>query len=172
MSGPRKTAPRSGGGTGAKRADGSRETSQGGYLLAKAQQVSSRVFNRLLKDSGGADINSAQGRILFALWSHGSMGISALAKETALEPSTLTSMLDRLEAAGLLRRAPSPGDRRAYVVECTEEGSAIESRFAELSARMTELFYGDMTDAERAGFERSLGRILANLEKAESELRG
>ena len=54
--------------------------SQGGYLLAKAQQVSSRVFNRLLKDSGGADINSAQGRILFALWNHGRMSISALAK--------------------------------------------------------------------------------------------
>jgi DNA-binding MarR family transcriptional regulator len=151
---------------------GDRASSQGGYLLAKVQQVSSRVFNRLLKDSGGADINSAQGRILFAIWGKGAMSISALAKETALEPSTLTGMLDRLESGGLLRRVPSAEDRRAYVVECTDEGRAMESRYATLSAKMTELFYGEMGEAEIAAFEGSLGEILANLERAEAGLKG
>jgi len=164
VSGARKQAPRD---TASHNAP-----SQGGYLLAKVQQVSSRVFNRLLKDAGGADINSAQGRILFALWEKGGMSISALAKETALEPSTLTSMLDRLEAAGLLRRSPSAEDRRAYVVECTDAGRAMESRYAALSKRMTELFYGEMSEAEIAAFEGSLGAILANLERAEAELKG
>jgi MarR family transcriptional regulator, organic hydroperoxide resistance regulator len=149
-----------------------KRASQGGYLLAKAQQVSSRVFNRLLKEAGGVEVNSAQGRILFALWKKGGMSIAALSKETALEPSTLTSMLDRLEAGGLLRRSPSPGDRRAFVVECTDEGMAMESRYAALSARMTDIFYEGMSVAEISAFEKSLGAILENLEEAEAELKG
>lgn len=145
--------------------------SQGGYLLAKAQQIGGRIFNRLLKEAGGGDINSAQGRILFALWTRGGMSISTLAKETALEPSTLTSMLDRLEAAGFARRSPSPEDRRAFVVECTDEGLSVKAKYAAASERMTALFYGDMSENEIAAFEGSLGKIVANLVVAERELK-
>ncbi len=95
------------------RAKEPRRTSQGGYLVAKAHQIGGRIFARLLKETGGTDINPAQGRILFALWKSEGMSVTALPEETALEPSTLTSMLDRLEAAGFARRAPSPADRRA-----------------------------------------------------------
>jgi MarR family transcriptional regulator, organic hydroperoxide resistance regulator len=145
--------------------------SEGGYLMAKAQQIGGRIFNRLLKEAGGGDINSAQGRILFALWTKGGMSISTLAKETALEPSTLTSMLDRLEAAGFTRRSPSPDDRRAFVVECTDEGRSIKAKYAAASERMTALFYGDMSEAEIAAFESSLGKIVANLVAAEREIK-
>jgi MarR family transcriptional regulator, organic hydroperoxide resistance regulator len=155
----------------ARRAGGSRGASAGGYLMAKAQQIAGRVFNRLLKDAGGGDINSAQGRILFALWRGGGMSITALARETALEPSTLTSMLDRLEAAGFLRRAASPEDRRSYLVECSAEGRALEAKYAAVSRRMTELFYGGLGASDIAAFEATLSRIVDNLEAAERELK-
>ncbi|HRY54537.1 MAG TPA: MarR family transcriptional regulator [Spirochaetia bacterium] len=146
--------------------------SAGGFLLAKVHQVSGRVFARLLREAGDFPINPAQGRILFALWRAGRpLPMGELAAETALEPSTLTSMLDRLEAAGLARRSPSPSDRRVVLVERGEADRALEERYAELSARMTGLFYGDLGEAEVAAFEASLERILANLEKAERELR-
>jgi MarR family transcriptional regulator, organic hydroperoxide resistance regulator len=145
--------------------------SRGGYLMSKAQQISGRIFNRLLKEAGGGDINSAQGRILFALWTKGGMSISTLAKETALEPSTLTSMLDRLEAAGFARRCPSPEDRRAFVVECTDEGRGLEAEYSAVSERMTALFYGSMGEREIAAFEAALGKIVGNLEEAERELK-
>jgi MarR family transcriptional regulator, organic hydroperoxide resistance regulator len=141
--------------------------SQGGFLLAKAHQISGRIFSKLLKDAGGAAINPAQGRILFALWKVESMSITALAKETSLEPSTLTSMLDRLEAAGLVRRRPSAQDRRALEISCTAGGRAIQTHYATVSARMTEIFYGDMGADEIASFEKSLKQIVANLETAE-----
>jgi MarR family transcriptional regulator, organic hydroperoxide resistance regulator len=143
------------------------EPSEGGFLLAKAHQIAGRVFARLLKEEGDARINPAQGRILFALWRSGDMGISALSRATSLEPSTLTSMLDRLEAAGLVRRESSAEDRRALVVRCTGEGRAIERRYAALSERMEGLFYGGMTAAERTAFEASLRKVIGNLEAAE-----
>jgi DNA-binding MarR family transcriptional regulator len=142
---------------------------EGGYLLAKAHQISGRVFARLLRQTSGASINPAQGRILFALWKEGGISAKSLARETALEPSTLTSMLDRLEAAGFVRRVASTEDRRSLVVECTETGRALEKKYLAVSERMTALFYGDMKVEEIAFFEATLRRIVANLEEAERE---
>jgi MarR family transcriptional regulator, organic hydroperoxide resistance regulator len=146
--------------------------SAGGFLLAKVHRISGRVFARLLKEEGDIPVNPAQGRILFALWrSSGPMPISALARETALEPSTLTSMLDRLEAAGLLRRSPSAEDRRVVIVERTDRDRALEARYRRVSERMTRLFYRGMAQAEIAAFEESLERILDNLEREERDRR-
>jgi DNA-binding MarR family transcriptional regulator len=105
-----------------------KRASEGGYLVAKVHQVGGRVFARMLKESGGSPINPAQGRLLFALWkSKRGMSMTSLAAETALEPSTLTSMIDRLEAAGLAQRKASPTDRRALLVECTAASRKLET---------------------------------------------
>ena len=76
-------------------------------------------------------------------------------------------MLDRLEAAGLVERSPSPDDRRAWLVGCSAEGRALESRYAAVSAKMTALFYAGMERCEIAAFESSLRKIVANLARAE-----
>ena len=39
-----------------------------------------------------------------------------------IKQSTFTSMLDRLEQAGLIRREMNPGDRRSFLIHITDEG--------------------------------------------------
>src|SRR3954471_1187751 len=41
------------------------------------------------------------------------------------EPPSVTLMTKKLEASGHIRRRPAPGDRRATVVELTEQGRAL-----------------------------------------------
>ena len=169
-----KAAERGAGDRGADaRREGTRQPpSEGGFLLAKVHQVSGRVFARLLKEEGGISINPAQGRILFALWRvDGPLTIGELSRETALEPSTLTSMLDRLEGAGLVRRVASSEDRRVVTVERTDADRALEAKYREVSERMTRLFYGDMDGTQIAAFEGALDRILGNLFEAERRLK-
>jgi DNA-binding MarR family transcriptional regulator len=89
--------------------------SEGGFLLSKVHQLMGRVFNRLLREHG-IEFNSAQGRILFVLWKGDGIPITELAEETMLGKSTLTSMLDRLEEAGHIRRERSPEDRRVTLI--------------------------------------------------------
>ena len=146
---------------------GAAAPSQGGYLVAKAHQIGGRIFARLLKDAGVTGINPAQGRILFALWKSEGMSLTALSRETTLEPSTLTSMLDRLEAAGFARRVPSPDDRRAFIVECTASGRALEREYSALSDRMTSIFYRGMSSTQIAAFEKTLAKIVENLARTE-----
>jgi MarR family transcriptional regulator, organic hydroperoxide resistance regulator len=148
----------------------SRARSEGGYLVAKAHQIGGRVFARLLKESAGSAINPAQGRLLFALWkAKEGMSMTALSVETALEPSTLTSMVDRLEAAGFVRRLPSGEDRRAFLVECTPSGRRIEKDYRAVSERMIEIYYKGMGSGEVKAFESSLRKVVENLQEAEEE---
>jgi DNA-binding MarR family transcriptional regulator len=140
--------------------------SEGGFLLSKVHQLMGRVFNRLLKEHG-IEFNSAQGRILFVLWETDSISITQLAQATKLSKSTLTSMLDRLEEAGHLRREPSPEDRRITLITLTERNRLLRDRYDQVSGEMTELFYKDFSPEEVTAFEDYLRRVLENLSNSE-----
>jgi DNA-binding MarR family transcriptional regulator len=140
-----------------------------GYLIAKIHQRSGRIFAKKLKFHNIHDINPAQGRILFALWQKDGLSIIELAKETGLSKSTLTSMLDRLEISGHIKRVHSTEDRRKILVFITEENKRLQSNYVQVSQEMTEIFYVNFTTKERDRFEEYLLRILNNLIKAENQ---
>jgi len=142
-----------------------KELSEGGLLLARVHQLSGRKLGEKLRRFGLDQINPAQGRILFVLWQEDDLPISELAKRTSLGKSTLTSMLDRLEEAGYLRRIPSPADRRVITVRRTKKDEEFRRAFLDLSAEMTGEWYRGFTKSERQQFEAYLRRILANLEE-------
>ncbi|MEW6366404.1 MAG: MarR family transcriptional regulator [Acidobacteriota bacterium] len=145
-----------------------RKLRQGGFLIAKIHQVSGRIFAGMLRDAG-IEINPAQGRILFALWQQDRIPIQTLKERTSLEKSTLTSMLDRLEEAGFIRRRPSNRDRRQILIERTEKDRALERKYEAVSKEMTELYYRGFRDEEIDRFESFLGRIFENLCLAEKQ---
>ena len=141
---------------------------QAGFLMAKIRQVSGRVFERILKEYN-IEINSAQGRIMFALWQGDGISISELVKKTQLKKSTLTSMLDRLEKMGYVRRQRSKKDRRKILIKRTKKDKNLESKYVELSQEITKLFYKGFSKAEVDRFENDLARILDNLTDFEAE---
>ena len=135
--------------------------------MAKIRQVAGRIFERMLKDCD-IEISSAQGRIMFALWQQDGVSINELAKKTQLKKSTLTSMLDRLEKMGYIRRQRSKKDRRKILIERTNKDKNLESEYAKLSQEHTRLFYRGFSEDQIDCFEKDLERILDNLTKYES----
>ena len=76
-------------------------------------------------------------------------------------------MLDRLEAAGFARRVPSPADRRALIVECTEAGRALERRvFGRVRENELDILWKIGVGRDRR-LRSLLGKIVDNLEAAE-----
>ncbi len=136
--------------------------------MAKIRQVSGRVFERMLKEYG-IEINSAQGRIMFALWQRDGISINELARKTQLKKSTLTSMLDRLETMGYLRRQRSKKDRRKILIKRTNKDKTLENKYVELSQEITKLFYKGFTKSQIDRFENDLTRILDNLTDYEAD---
>lgn len=142
--------------------------SNGGFLISKIKQIQGRVFEKLLAEHGIDQFNGAQGRILFVLWGDDNIPISELSDKTGLAKTTLTSMLDRLEASGHVQRTFDPDDRRKVNISLTETAKGLHDRYEEVSACMNEIFYEDFTDEEIIAFENGLSQILRNLTRKEA----
>lgn len=73
---------------------------------------------------------------LHVLDRHGPTTPSVLAKQVNLTTGSASRMIDRLVAAGCVRRVPDPGDRRRVLVEPTQEGlDRVTAAYAGLVAR-------------------------------------
>jgi DNA-binding MarR family transcriptional regulator len=141
---------------------------KGGLLITKVHQLAGRVFSRMLKQYDLSEINPAQGRILFVLWEKDGIPITELAEKTRLEKSTLTSMLDRLEQAGLIVREFSKEDRRKIFIHRTKKDLDFQKTYFAISAEMTDVFYKGFSQKEIDDFEMKLQMILENLTEYES----
>jgi DNA-binding MarR family transcriptional regulator len=146
-----------------------KQQSQGGFLLAKVHQLGGRIFGRLLRNYGVDQLNPAQGRIMFVLWQEDGIPIKELAKRTQLDKSTLTSMLDRLEKAGLIQRIPSKQDRRTILLHRTPKDRDLEVLYIHVSKEMEQIWYRGFNNSSIKHFERDLQRILKNLTDFERE---
>lgn len=92
--------------------------------LAQTAFVITAVLNRAAAEH---DLSLTQLRVL-AILRDRRLRMSALAEFLGLEKSTLSGLVDRASARGLLERAPSATDRRAVDVFLTDDGAALAVR--------------------------------------------
>ena len=81
-----------------------------------------RAYKPLLDSLG---ITYPQYLVLSALWEEDARTIGAIAERLALEPSTITPLVKRLEVAGFLGRLRNPADERQVQVRLTAKGKAL-----------------------------------------------
>ena len=139
----------------------------GGFLITQIKQVSGRIFEKLLSGAGVDAFNGAQGRILYVLWQKDDIPIVELSKKTGLAKTTLTSMLDRMEDAGLILRVFDKSDRRQIRITLTEQAHSLSGEYDKVSQDMNKIYYAGFSDDEIIAFENTLRRILKNLNESE-----
>lgn len=108
---------------------------QVGFLLSRATWAMNNFVNRILRESNLADISVAYFAVLQALWENDGLSISDLGERAQLEKSTMTSLIDRMEGAGLLSREDHPTDRRAYKICLTGRGKELVDKLDEVVSR-------------------------------------
>src|SRR5919108_4444174 len=96
------------------------------FLTAHA--VVTRRISRDLNDAGLPDLSWYD--LLWALYRRPErrLRVNELAREVVLSPTAMSRFVDRVEAAGCVRREPDPADRRALQVVLTDEGRALLPR--------------------------------------------
>ncbi len=97
------------------------------FSLYAASIAMSRVYKPMLDKVG---ITYPQYLVLHALWDADDRTIGALADRLALESSTITPLVKRLEAAGFVTRARDPDDERHVRVRLTEKGDTLRGESA------------------------------------------
>ncbi|MDJ1372271.1 MarR family transcriptional regulator [Gulosibacter molinativorax] len=87
-------------------------------MFIAQRYAETRIF-QVMRDAG-AEFTVAQGRLLARIAPGGSR-ISDLAEQAQITKQTATSLIDRLEEAGIVERVPDPTDGRARLVRGTTE---------------------------------------------------
>lgn len=117
-----------------------------GFLMHLARV---RLGEGILAAIEGSGLHPGHLGVLGALTDAGPMNQRRLSELTLIEKSSMVLFLDTLEAGGWVRRVRDPDDRRAHIVEITEEGSA---RFTALGVKLKAVqdrFLAPLDEAER-----------------------
>ena len=139
----------------------------GGFLVSKIKQLSDRIFDRILSEQDIDAFNGAQGRILYVLWQEDGVPIKTVSEKCGLAITSLTTMLERMEKQGLIKRIQSENDKRKTLIYLTDKAVALKDESETVSMRMNNIFYKDFTAEEIEQFEGYLNRIRENLENQE-----
>ena len=95
------------------------------YAIYSAGMAIQRVYKPFLDQLG---LTYPQYLVLNVLWAEDGQTVGAIAGKLALESSTLTPLLKRLDVAGLVKRTRNPQNERQVVVRLTDAGIAIRSK--------------------------------------------
>lgn len=106
-----------------------------GYLVADIARLMRRRFVRALA-AADTGVTAAEARVLAYVEHYPGQRQAALAERLGVEPMTLSALLDRLEAAGLLRRLPDPQDRRAKLIEIDPNATPVLERIHDVAIRL------------------------------------
>jgi DNA-binding MarR family transcriptional regulator len=131
-----------------------RSTSSSSDLASRLRLDIARMARRLRQEAG-AELSPSSAAALATIERHGPLTPSELAVRERVQRPTVTRVLARLEAAGLVVRATDPGDRRSCLVTVSPEGRELLSvlrtrKDAYLARRLSALSAEDRDVLDRA----------------------
>ncbi|MFF2076609.1 MarR family winged helix-turn-helix transcriptional regulator [Kitasatospora sp. NPDC058162] len=134
------------------------------FSLNAASRAFGGVYRVLLRDLG---LTYPQYLVMLVLWEDGSLPVKRIGERLRLDSGTLSPLLKRLEAAGLVRRERSPEDERSVTVSLTAEGSGLRERAGQVPRRL--LTATGLPVEDLAALQVLLERVTVALDSAEVE---
>jgi DNA-binding MarR family transcriptional regulator len=130
-----------------------------GQLLFRLWRVSHTRTAEALESLG---LTTAHFALLNFLGTHEGAIQQELGAAMGIDPSTMVSLIDELESAGLARRRPHPRDRRARQVSITPKGRRLLRRARKMAFEAEDEVLGGLTAAERRELLRLLRRAFSS----------
>jgi len=103
------------------------------FALYSASRAMTQLYRSYLDDH---DLTYPQFLTLFLLWQEDGRSVSELSEELLLESATVTPLLKRMEAKGLIKRKRSKRDERVVQIFLTKQGRAHQPLLGEVGGGM------------------------------------
>ena len=132
------------------------------FLIHRLDRAITARYRPLL---GDLNLTYPQYLAMLVLWEQGELGVGELCAALDLDTGTVSPLLKRLEATGLIERARRRDDERAVTVRLTEAGKALEARAADVPGRLASCFLAD--EDEYHSLKRTLSELIGRLEQAD-----
>ena len=142
-----------------------------GHLLGAAGRLE-HILSRAVEEECGVGHSAFE--VLLVLGRAGAPGLPMreIGRERVLTTGGVTRLVDRMEAAGLVRRSPHPEDRRVQLVSLTELGEQSCVRAARVHAENVRRYFLDrLPEAGREQFVRDLRSLSLSAGEALPRLR-
>lgn len=130
--------------------------------LLALQRATHATLQILAAELVDLDLTASETNALAILADGRGRTISELGAAAGTRPTTLTSVLDRLERRGHITRSAHPGDRRAVIVQLTSSGRAAAGTIRQTLADLETRALADVPAEAVAGFHTVL-RALATV---------
>lgn len=113
---------------------------------------------------GDIELDRSAYGIMCRLADDGPQRLGALAQKFGLDPSTITRQVQSLEGTKLVSRTTDPADRRASLLNLTDEGARILGEVRRQRRERFQEVFSEWTPQERAEFGRLLRKFNSALE--------
>lgn len=127
------------------------ESGSGGVVLA-LHRATHATLHVLATRLAGLNLSASEINVLANLADGRNRSVGEIASDTATKPTTLTSVLDRLERRGYLTRDLDPADRRSFLVSLTADGRRAAAAARAAAADLERAALAGVSDADLAGF--------------------
>lgn len=107
------------------------------------------------------DLTYTQYITMMVMWEHETMTVKSLGQELHLDSGTLTPLLKRLEAKGLIKRERSKEDERSVNVTLTDAGRSLEQKAKDVPFKIAQSF--DLSDEEAKTLYTLLYKVMNTL---------
>ena len=104
-------------------------------------------------------VSPSEGHVVTYLRSYAPAPVGELVRVFGMKQSTLTSMLDRLERDGFLRREVNPDDRRSFLIHVTAAGVELAERLTAQLTRLEAEIRARVSDVEMDGFRAVMAAV-------------
>lgn len=139
-----------------------------GFLMADISRMMRAEFDRRIAQTG-LGLTAGEARALSHVARYGGVRQTVLAERMGIEPMTLSSVLDRLEARGLVSRQTDPCDRRAKLVDLTDAADAVLERIGEAIGAMRRESLRSLSESEWSELRGLMKRVRADLASLRAE---
>ena len=140
-----------------------RETTNPRILAEELRPILLRLARNLRKETEALGVTSHQVTLLWLVRARPGLSLRELAAEEGISAPSLSGHVDRLEAAGLLRRIRSSDDRRRVGLELMPEGRALLKRVRARRTTWLATRLEHLSDDERELVGRALPALSALL---------
>jgi len=135
------------------------------FALAAANRSVIAVYRPVLEAIG---LTHPQYLVMLSLWERSPRTVRDIGDALLLEPATLSPLLKRLEAAGLVTRARNARDDRALDIDLTADGRALRSKAEAVPGTIVERL--GMPMAELQSIRDQLTRLIGAATGADARL--
>ena len=133
------------------------------FPLYAASHLITRRYKPYLDTLG---ITYPQYLVLMVLWEHKEQTVNEISQKLLLNTNTVTPLLKRMEAQGLINRIRSKEDERRVEVSLSKKGLALQEKAAEIPYKLSQGLFPDVLSTNDVeALKTLLNRLIVHLDE-------